>query len=194
MIRIAREDDAEALLNIYTPYVKNSAVTFECSVPDTKEFCSRIRKTLLEYPYLVAVEDERIVGYAYAGSFHSRAAYKHTAEVSIYIDPEYQGRGIGKALYGELEKLLVAQNVNLLCACITETDRENDEHWTDASIRFHEKMGYVLVGRHYECGYKFEKWYSIIWMEKLIAKRKETPDPFIPYSEICTRVAILFTC
>jgi len=183
MIRISRESDAEEILNIYAPYVKNSAVTFEYSVPDIQEFRSRIKRTLLEYPYLVAVFDERIIGYAYAGSFHSRVAYKHSAEVSIFIDPKFQGRGIGKQLYEMLEKILAAQNVNLLCACITETDRENDEHWTDASIRFHEKMGYKTVGRHYECGYKFDKWYSVIWMEKLIAERKEKPNPFIPFPE-----------
>ena len=183
-IRVASMDDAESLLKIYAPYVLHTAVSFEYDVPSVEEFQNRIRKTLAEYPYFVAVEDGQIVGYTYAGPLGSRMAYKHSAEVSIYIDKNWHGKGIGRLLYRKLEETLLRQNVFTLYACIAATDRANDEHLTDASIRFHEKMGYRLVGRHHLCGYKFEKWYSVVWMEKAIASKSGKPGPFIPFTEI----------
>ena len=184
MIRIATTEDAGEIQKIYAPYVENTAITFEYDVPDVREMRHRIALTLEEYPYLVAVENEKIVGYAYTSSFHGRAAYKHCAEVSIYLDEEHKDKGYGRALYQELEKYLVRQNVNVLYACITETERQDDPRLTDGSIRFHEKMGYVTVGRHNLCGYKFDKWYSVIWMEKVIADRQERPEPFVPFGEL----------
>lgn len=192
-IRLVTKDDAPALQRIYAPYVNETAVTFEYDAPDAAEFARRIENTLREYPYLAAVEDGRIVGYAYAGSFHSRAAYKHCAEVSVYVDREHRGKGIGSLLYSELERRLVRQNVYLLCACITSTERKDDAHLTDASIRFHHKKGYVLVGKHELCGYKFGKWYSVVWMEKLIALREASPEPFIPFSKISEHETVLYS-
>ncbi|MBQ4051345.1 MAG: N-acetyltransferase [Oscillospiraceae bacterium] len=183
-IRFAVKEDAAAIREIYAPYVTDTAVTFEYDVPDEAEFVCRIENTLKEYPYLVGVENGRVIGYAYAGSFHSRAAYKHSAEVSIYLERSQHGKGIGSLLYRELEKILIRQNVFLLCACITVTERENDAHLTDASVRFHRKNGYALVGKHELCGYKFDKWYSIVWMEKLIAERVSDPEPFLPFSRL----------
>ena len=183
-IRAAIVEDAESILNIYAPYVEKTAVTFEYDVPSIDEFRQRIENTLKEYPYLVAVEQEKVVGYAYAGSFHSRAAYKHSAEVSIYLQEKWHKKGIGKQLYRELERRLVRQNVFVLYACITTTERSEDEHVTDASIRFHKKVGYTTVGKHNLCGYKFDKWYSVIWMEKQIADRVDKPNAFRPFSEL----------
>jgi len=183
-VRLADTDDAASIREIYAPYVMNTAVSFEYNVPDVNEFEKRISNTLAEYPYLVAVDGGKITGYAYAGPFRTREAYRHSAEVSIYIAPEFHGRGIGRMLYSQLEKMLVKQNVFLLYACITETEREADEHLTNDSIRFHEKMGYTAAGRHYLCGYKFDKWYSMIWMEKVIAPRPDHPGPFIPFPQL----------
>lgn len=181
-IRLATPEDAGALLDIYGYYVENTAISFEYTAPTVAEFQERIRKTLTEYPYLVAEENGRIIGYAYAGSFRSRAAYKHWSEVSIYIDRSCRGYGIGKALYTKLETLLVKQNIYTLCAVITATDREDDAHLTDASIRFHTRMGYRLAGKHTDCGYKFDKWYSVVLMEKSIREKDLHPEPFIPFS------------
>ena len=183
-IRVATPEDAESIREIYAPYVEKTAITFEYDVPSIEEFQQRIADTLREYPYLVAVEQERIIGYAYAGSFHARAAYKHSAEVSIYLNENWHKKGIGKQLYRELENRLIRQNVFILYACNTTTERDDDEHLTDASVRFHQKMGYTLIGKHNLCGYKFQKWYSVIWMEKLIADRADRPNDFIPFSEL----------
>lgn len=183
-IRVATAEDAEAIQRIYAPYVEKTAITFECDVPCMDDFQQRIVNTLKEYPYLVAVEQGRVIGYAYANSFHERAAYRHSAEVSIYLDEKRHKEGIGKQLYQELEKWLIKQNVFVLYACITTTERKDDENLTDASVCFHEKMGYTIVGKHNLCGYKFNKWYSVIWMEKIIGERAERPDEFVPFSEL----------
>lgn len=183
-IRVATAEDAKSIQRIYAPYVERTAVTFEYDVPCIDDFQQRIINTLKEYPYLVAIEQEKIIGYAYAGSFHSRAAYRHSAEVSIYINENWHKKGVGKQLYQELEKRLIQQNVFILYACIAATERDNDENLTDSSICFHKKMGYTIVGKHNLCGYKFDKWYSMIWMEKLIVDRTERPNAFIPFSKL----------
>jgi len=185
-IRIAATEDAAAIRDIYDPYVENTAITFEYDVPGVEEFERRIGNTLKSYPYLVAIHEGKVVGYAYAGAFRPRAAYQHTVEVSVYVDKAFCGQGIGKHLYLELEKNLEKQNVFTAYACITMTDREDDEHLTDASIRFHTAMGYTLAGTFEKCGYKFEKWYGMIWMQKALCERPENPDKFIAFNEIYT--------
>ena len=183
-IRTAKPEDAGAILKIYAPYIENTAISFEYEVPSEEEFRSRVEDILKKHPYLVAEEDGEITGYAYASPFKARAAYRHSAEVSIYISLGNHGRGLGPMLYEELEKRLIRQNVYVAYACITETDREDDDHLTDESIRFHTKMGYHLVGKHKECGYKFGRWYNMIWMEKELAAKPEHPKDFIPFEEI----------
>ena len=178
MIRSAVPEDSGDILKIYAPYVERTAISFEYDVPSQEEFRSRVEGILAEYPYLVAVEDGEIVGYAYASHFKPRKAYDHVAEVSIYIAENHKGKRIGRALYEELEKQLVSRNVFVAYACITDTDRPDDEYQTDDSINFHTKMGYRMVGRHELCGYKFGRWYSMIWMEKVLAPRPEHPEEF----------------
>ena len=182
LIRLASVDDAEEILAIYAPYVQDTAVTFEYDVPEIGEFRSRIEATLKNYPYLVAVEEGRIVGYAYAGAFRKRAAYQHSAEMSIYIDPRYRQHGIGRSLYLELEKRLVRQNVFSLYAGVTASDRPDDAYVTDGSICFHKRMGYTKIGEYRLCGYKFGQWYNVAWFEKHPGTIPENPDPFIPFS------------
>ena len=165
--RTATPDDAKALLDIYEYYVKETAITFEYDVPSEEEFRGRIEKTLQKYPYIVAVEDGRIVGYAYASSFKEREAYKYCVETTIYIDKDLRRSGIGRALYLELEKQLKAQGILNLNACIGYPEVE-DEHLTFDSVKFHEKLGYSMVGEFHKCGYKFDRWYNMVWMEKLV--------------------------
>ena len=183
-IRIANINDAEAIKNIYAPYVEKTAITFEYDIPEVSEFEGRIKRTLAGYPYLVAEDADGIVGYAYAGAFRPRAAYQHAVEVSIYVAAGRTGKGVGRQLYQYLEKLLLHQNVFVLYACITETERRDDGYLTDGSILFHSRMGYKTVGRYFHCGYKFGRWYSMIWMEKRICELPEQPDAFISFPEI----------
>ena len=103
--------DAATLREIYLPYVRTTAVTFELEDPTLEDFTERVRKTLERYPYIVAVEEGEIVGYAYASAFRPRAAYLHSIETSIYMRMDYRGKGVGRRLYETLAKLLVLQNV-----------------------------------------------------------------------------------
>lgn len=184
IIRKATALDAKELLEIYSPYVEETAISFELVTPTIEDFTNRISKISAEYPYLVAVSDDRIVGYAYASVFHGREAYKHCVETSIYIHKDCRGKGIGRELYNALEIELLKQNVYTLYACITKTDREEDSYLTNSSILFHERLGYRLTGVHELCGYKFGRWYSVCWMEKRISDLPDNPPKFIPYCEI----------
>lgn len=181
-IRVATAADAEQIQKIYAPYVEHTAVTFEYEAPDAAEFARRIERTLQTYPYLVAEQDGTIIGYAYAAPVKTRAAYQYVAEVSIYLDPQQHGCGVGTQLYRALEQILIRQNVCTLYACITEPRDQDDLYVTDGSILFHEKMGYAPAGRFFGCGYKFDAWYSVVWMEKQIAPRPETPPPFVSFA------------
>ena len=182
-IRMAAEEDAEEILNIYSYYVTDTAVTFEYSVPSVAEFSQRIRKTLKMYPYIVASDGDNIIGYAYASEFKSRPAYGWAVETTIYLKHECRGRGTGKKLYLTLEDLLKHQNILNLNACIVYT-AVNDVHLDNASANFHSHLRYSKVAHFTKCGYKFGTWYDMIWMEKLIGEHPYMPNPVIPITEI----------
>lgn len=171
-IRVANVADAENLLKIYAPYVRDTAITFEYEIPSVEEFAGRIEKVLERYPYLVAELDGEIVGYAYAGPFHSRAAYQWGVETSIYVDKDKKRAGVGGKLHGALEYILREQGILNLNACIAYPEEE-DEHLTRDSVRFHKRLGYRMVGEFQKCGYKFKRWYNMVWMEKHIGEHLE---------------------
>lgn len=182
-IRVATKEDAEALLAIYAPYVEKTAITFEYEVPSIEEFRCRIQETLKKYPYLVAEKNGKIVGYAYAGAFHVRPAYDWAVETSIYVSELQKGEGIGKALYKALEEQLSRLHILNLNACIAYPETE-DEHLNKDSVRFHTHLGYRMVGEFYQCGYKFDRWYSMVWMEKHIGAHPSNPAKVIWFSEL----------
>ena len=175
-IRMANPSDAQALLNIYAPYVINTAITFEYDVPSVEEFASRIAHTLEKYPYLIAEEGGNILGYAYASPFHDRPAYDWAVETSIYVDQNIKHRGIGRKLHDALESTLREQGILNMNACIAYPPEE-DEHLDKNSVEFHAHMGYRLVGEFYKCGYKFNRWYNMVCMEKLIGEHLSDQKP-----------------
>ena len=175
-IRFAQPEDAAALLAIYKPYVEKTAVTFEYDVPTVEEFRARIRKTLQKYPYLVAEDGDRALGYAYAGPFIGRAAADWAVEVSIYVDRDCRGKGAGRALYEALETLLGEMGILNLNASIAVPEEE-DEYLSCDSLRFHARLGYAQVGQFHRCGYKFGRWYHLAWMEKHIGEHLSPQPP-----------------
>ena len=183
-IRIATVEDSAALLDIYKPYVEKTAVTFEYEVPSLEEFRGRIKTSLKKYPVLVAECESEILGYAYAGAFQSRAAYAWAVETSIYIREDCRKFGIGRLLYEELENILRKQNIVNLNACIAYPTEE-DTYLTKDSVKFHEKMGYRMVGEFRHCGYKFNRWYNMVWMEKHIGEHRKEQPPVKLFLEIC---------
>ena len=169
-IRTANVDDANDLLEIYRYYVEKTAVTFEYDVPTLEEFQKRISHTLEKYPYLVAESQEEILGYAYAGRYHPRAAFSWSAEMAIYLKKDIRQKGIGRKLYNRLEEILKEQGVVKTIAHIT---MPIDEYSDFNSRQFHEKMGYRITGKFENIGYKFGRWYSTIWMDKMIGELRE---------------------
>jgi len=168
-IRSATKEDAARLLEIYAYYVTNTAITFEYEVPSLSEFEGRIENTLKKYPYLVIEDNGIIYGYAYAGVFKGRAAYDRSCEMTIYLDKNAKKKGYGRKLYTALEEELKKRGMLNLYACIGSPITE-DKYLTRNSEEFHAHLGYTKVGTFHKCGYKFGRWYDMIWMEKLIGE------------------------
>ena len=186
VIRNAIPQDASVLLKIYEYYVENTAITFEYEVPTVEEFSERIKKTLKKYPYLVAECAGEILGYAYAGAFHERAAYDWSAEVTVYLKPDAIKCGLGRRLYEALEEGLKQMGITNLYACIGYPEME-DEYLNKNSAQFHEHLGYQRIGMFHNCGYKFNRWYHMIWMEKMIGEHQVNQPNVIKYAEIYDR-------
>lgn len=167
-IRRAAPSDAARMLEIYSWYVKNTAITFEYDAPTLAAFTGRIVDTTKRYPWLAIEEDGRVLGYAYAGPLYRRAAYDWSCEISIYLDRDARGRGFGQALYRALERELTRRGMRSLYACVAVPAGEADDYVTYASVRFHERMGFVHAGRFHKCGFKFGRWYDVAWLEKRV--------------------------
>lgn len=168
-IRFVERKDVRPIMEIYRYYIDNTDITFEYTLPTEEEFTQRILGVIEKYPYLVAEEDGVVLGYAYASDFKSRRAYDWSVETSIYVNKDGKRGGIGKALYEELEKRLKAQNIVNLYACITYPN--------ETSEAFHRKFGYRTVARFEKCGFKFDRWLDMIWMEKHLSSHEENPKP-----------------
>ena len=178
LIRPAEMRDVPAMLAVYAPYVEETAVSFEYAVPSEEEFRARLERVQSFYPWLVAEREGRVLGYAYASRFHPRAAYDWSVEVSIYLGRNERRRGLGRRLYEVLEQCLLSQGVLTAYSCIAHAP-EPDEYLDHSSIRFHERMGYRLTGTFPACGYKFGRWYGMIWMEKRLVPA-DAPEALRP--------------
>ncbi len=179
MVRAADpEKDAAACLEIYRPYVEKTAITFEYTVPSLEEFRGRMEHTMEHYPYLVIEKDGCTGGYAYVSPFVGRRAYERSVETSIYLAEGLRHQGLGRKLYAEMEWILKEMGICNLYACIG-VPREGEElsFLDNNSMDFHAKLGYHLVGRFHSCGYKFEHWLDMVWMEKMLREHPEHPAP-----------------
>ena len=168
-------NDAKELRDIYSPYVTDTAVSFEYNVPSLDEFKSRIARISDRYPYIKAMEGDVITGYAYAGPFKTRQAYDWSVEVTVYVRQTERRKGIGKQLYAVLENTLADMGILNMNACIA-MPKEADEHLTKDSYLFHKKMGFNPVGTFHDSGFKFNTWYDMIWMEKMIGPHTQAPS------------------
>ena len=168
-VRAVKPADASRLAEIYKPYVENTAVSFELTPPDASEMENRITTVTRKYPFFVAVYENRVVGYAYASVFKNRAAYDHCAELSVYVEGAMCGKGVGTLLYKVLERALKNMGVKNAYACIAYPDGAEDETLTKGSVRFHYARGYAICGHFTNCGYKFNRYYSMVWMEKILS-------------------------
>lgn len=174
IIRLAQAGDVEALLSILAPYVLCDTVSFDQTVPSVQAFQDKVKRTIKDYPFYVALIHDQPVGYCYASRFRAQAAYDWAVETTIYIDQAHHGKGIGSDLYEALEASLIRQKVRKLYACISASHIQ--------SLAFHRHMGFKEMARFESVGYKMGHWLDIVWMEKGIGERSESPEPFIPFS------------
>jgi phosphinothricin acetyltransferase len=174
-IRRANKEDIQDIQNIYGYYTENTAISFEYETPTLEEFTKRFENISSKFPYLVAEmtqeQEKKIVGYAYGNTLITRAAYDYCAELTIYLDPEARKCGIGRKLYETLEEQLAEQGIKNLYACIG-SPIEEDKYLTNNSEQFHQHLGFKRNGLFYKCGYKFGRWYNMIWMEKIIGEHR----------------------
>ena len=175
-IRQATAQDLPRILEIYGPYVENTAISFEYTVPTLETFTRRFLGITAQFPWLVWEEDGMILGYAYGSLPFERAAYQWSAEASIYLCPEGQGRGTGRKLYAALEELLQKQGYRKVYAIITTAN--------EPSVAFHRAVGYRHTATMPDCGYKFGKWYGTIWMEKDLNTWDNPPREPVPIHQI----------
>lgn len=180
VIRMALPEDAEALLGIYSHYVENTAVTFEVETPSIEEFQERIRNTRKAFPYYVAQKDGKILGYAYASKFRTRAAYGWNSEFSVYVDKNAHRMGIGSLLLETVEETLIRQGIVNLYAIISDTPEESP-YIPKESISFHKKNGFEEEGRLSKVGVKFGKWFDTVYMVKRLGECKDNPSKPQPY-------------
>lgn len=183
VVRKATLADAEAILKIYEYYVIHTAITYEYDVPSIEEFQARMEHTMKKYPYLVAEKEGEILGYAYAGAFVGRAAYDWSVEMTVYLKHDLTKCGLGRLIYEALEEELRKMGILNLYACIGYPEEE-DEYLTKNSANFHAHLGFKEVGRFEKCGYKFGRWYDMIWMEKMIGEHEKKQKNVIWYPEI----------
>lgn len=174
-LRMANLNDAEEILKIYAPYVRDTIITFEYEVPTILEFRERIKNTLENYPYIVCLIDNKIIGYAYAGKHKERAAYMWNVELSIYLNKEYTKHGIGKVLYKAILDILKMQNIQNVYGVVTSNNISSE--------KFHEDFGFNKLGIFHKTGYKFNKWHDVTWYEKNIGGYGK-PKEFISIKEI----------
>lgn len=180
IVRNAKIEDAKRILEIYSYYVENTAITFEYDNPTLTEFENRMKNTMKKYPYLVIEKDGQIQGYAYAGAFVGRAAYDWSCELTIYLDNNAKKCGLGRKLYETLEEKLKEMGILNLYACIGYPEKE-DKYLNKNSAQFHEHLGFSKVGQFHNCGYKFHRWYDMIWMEKVIGEHKKNQTSIKKY-------------
>jgi len=169
MIRLATPYDASGCQAIYAPIVRDETTSYEYEPPTVEEMRRRIETALPQYPWLVDERDEGIAGYAYATSFRSRAGYRWTAEVSVYVHPAHRRGGVGRGLYLQLLDRLRAQGFRTALAGISLPN--------PASIRFHEEFGFVPVGVFHGVGYKMGQWLDSGWWELSLQDLPSPPPP-----------------
>lgn len=159
-IRTANSADYPAMLEIYSFYVRETAISFDLEPPKPEAFAAHLEHAAACCPCFVCEAEGTVVGYACAAPAFSKAAYDRCAEVTIYLAPSAQRRGWASALYDVLETALKDRDYRVLIACIT-ADNER-------SIAFHRHHGFTESGALSDCGWKFGSWHSVVWLSKRI--------------------------
>ncbi|HWD69264.1 MAG TPA: GNAT family N-acetyltransferase [Solirubrobacteraceae bacterium] len=170
LIRHADPADAAGCLAIYAPFANDTAVSFEHEAPSLAEYAQRIKRTGRTHAFLVAEEGSEIAGFAYAGVHRERLSYRWTCEVSVYLGDGFRGRGLGRALYQVLFRLLEQQGYRMLLAGISAPN--------PASVALHRALGFEEVGVYRRIGWKAGDWRDVIWLARQLGP--DTHEPELP--------------
>jgi len=164
-VRAADHDDLPAVAAIYTPYVAHTVITFETEPPDGTAWATRFDAVVARgLPFLVAESGGEVVGYAYAGPWKERAAYRHTVEDAIYLAPGSTGRGIGRLLLDALLVACTSAGVRQVVAVVADSG-------DPASARLHARCGFREVGRLERVGFKHGRWVDTVLMQRSLIPR-----------------------
>ncbi|HEX7776629.1 MAG TPA: arsinothricin resistance N-acetyltransferase ArsN1 family B [Parvibaculum sp.] len=167
-VRVARAGDAKAISDIYAPYVRDTAISFELVPPDEAEMAARIAKVLPNFPWLVFEDQGQVIGYAYGSQHRERAAYRWSADAGIYISSQGHRRGVGRALYAVLFAAMRLQGYHRCYGGITLPNA--------ASVGLHEAMGFKPIGIYPEVGFKFGAWRDVGWWGLDLAPTAQVPE------------------
>jgi len=161
LVRPATVADAAPVAGIYNHYIRETTVTFEEEEVSPSEIARRIQEVgSASLPWLIAERDAEIVGYAYATKWHSRSAYRFSAEITVYVDARQQRMGIGARLYAHLFPILQGRSIHAAMAGIALPN--------DASVALHEKFGLSKVAHFKEVGFKFNRWIDVGYWERTL--------------------------
>jgi phosphinothricin acetyltransferase len=176
-IRMADAGDAAAILAIYEPFVRTTAVTFEYAVPPVEEIAERIRTVTARTPWLVLDRGGRVAGYAYASTWRARAAYQWAVETTVYVHADARRQGVGRALYRSLLACLCLQGHRTALGAITLPNA--------ASVALHEALGFRCAGIHRACGHKLGTWHDVaMWELELAPRTDAAPTAPVPTTEL----------
>ena len=168
-LHIPELSDASQIQRIYAPYVKGSFITFEDTPPSVVEMERRLRHALPFYPWVVAKMDQTMAGYAYASQYRSRAAYRWSVEVTVYVDSSFFRKKIGHRLYRALLSILQHQGYNTALACIALPN--------PSSVGLHESLGFTQLGVYHQVGFKLGQWVDTGWWELKLQNPPLSPEP-----------------
>jgi len=166
-VRDAVERDGEACAAIYAPYVLETAITFEAVPPTASQMAERIAAARRTHAWVALEHGGRVVGYAYGGVFNSRAAYRWSCEVSIYLERGRRRTGAGRVLYEALFERLAARGFRTVVAGMTLPN--------EASVGLHRALGFEPVGTFRRIGYKHERWHDVAWCQRSLAAGGDPP-------------------
>lgn len=175
-IRLASPEDAPACAAIYAPYVRDTPVSFEYDPPSTDEMAARIAGTLETYPWLVCEHEGAVVGFAYAGGFRGRDAYRWSVESSVYVAEAYRGAGVGTGLYTSLLATLHRQGFYTVVAVTSIPN--------PSSVGFHRSMGFEPIGVVPNVGYKKGAWHDVQFWRFVLRPPAADPDPTRPIGDL----------
>jgi len=174
IIRVAEECDGPAVAEIYGPYVRETAVSFEVEPPTAATMAQRIIRTLETHPWLVADCGHETVGYAYAGKHRERAAYRWSVEVTVYVAGALRRSGVGRALYLPLLEVLRRQGFRSAFAEIVLPNA--------GSIRLHEGAGFKPIGVYNDIGFKLGRWHDIGYWRRGLTDSTAPPTEPVPFA------------